>query len=69
MKVIINSCLISDKVKDFQVSLVSKPAILVTIQDMNDAYSFAKELEKFNIPYTVIGKVFDIKCDSISAYK
>ncbi len=68
MKVIINSCLISDKVEDFQVLLTSKPRVLVTTQDMGDAYNFAKKLEKFNIPYTVVGKIFDIKCNSISAY-
>lgn len=68
MKIIINSCLIFNKIEDIQAVLTPKPMALATVQDMADAYEFAKELKKFNIPYTVIGKVFDIKCDSISAY-
>lgn len=70
MKVIINSCLISDKVEDFQVSLISEPKVTITILDSKDAYNFAKELKRFNIPCTVVAsRIFEIKCNSISAYK
>lgn len=69
MKVIINSCLISNRVEDFQVLLAPESRVLVTAQNMEDAYGLIKELEKFNIPYKVMGRLLEIKCNSISAYR
>lgn len=56
MKVIINSCLLTELLKNFQTSL----------DNMNE---LVEEFAKFNIkPDDIIGKTIIFKCQSISAY-
>ena len=62
MKVIINSCLLTELLKNFQTSLDNMRVIGETysVEDMN---------EEFNIkPDDIIGKTIIFKCQSISAY-
>lgn len=61
MKVIINSCLLTELLKNFQTSLDNMRVIGETysVEDMN---------EEFNIkPDDIIGKTIIFKCQSISA--
>ena len=65
MKVIINSCLLTELLKNFQTSLDNMRVIGETysVEDMNE------EFAKFNIrPDDIIGKTIIFKCQSISAY-
>lgn len=65
MKVIINSCLLTELLKNFQTSLDNMRVIGETysVEDMNEEFS------KFNIkPDDIIGKTIIFKCQSISAY-
>lgn len=65
MKVIINSCLLTELLKNFQTSLDNMRVIGETysVEDMND-----EEFAKFNIkPDDIIGKTIIFKCQSISA--
>ena len=65
MKVIINSCLLTELLKNFQTSLDNIRVIGETysVEDMNEEFS------KFNIkPDDIIGKTIIFKCQSISAY-
>ena len=64
MKVIINSCLLTELLKNFQTSLDNMRVIGETysVEDMN------KLVEEFNIkPDDIIGKTIIFKCQSISA--
>lgn len=64
MKVIINSCLLTELLKNFQTSLDNMRVIGETysVEDMNEEFS------KFNIkPDDIIGKTIIFKCQSISA--
>jgi hypothetical protein len=64
MKVIINSCLLTELLKNFQTSLDNMRVIGETysVEDMNE------EFAKFNIkPDDIIGKTIIFKCQSISA--
>lgn len=66
MKVIINSCLLTELLKNFQTSLDNMRVIGETysVEDMNE-----QEFAKFNIkPDDIIGKTIIFKCQSISAY-
>ena len=63
MKVIINSCLLTELLKNFQTSLDNMRVIGETysVEDMN------KLVEEFNIkPDDIIGKTIIFKCQSIS---
>lgn len=65
MKVIINGCLLTELLKNFQTSLDNMRVIGETysVEDMNEEFS------KFNIkPDDIIGKTIIFKCQSISAY-
>lgn len=65
MKVIINSCLLTELLKNFQTSLDNMRVIGETysVEDMNEL------VEEFNIkPDDIIGKTIIFKCQSISAY-
>lgn len=65
MKVIINSCLLTELLKNFQTSLDNMRVIGETysVEDMNE---LVEEFSKFNIkPDDIIGIIF--KCQSISA--
>lgn len=64
MKVIINSCLLTELLKNFQTSLDNMRVIGETysVEDMNEL------VEEFNIkPDDIIGKTIIFKCQSISA--
>lgn len=64
MKVIINSCLLTELLKNFQTSLDNMRVIGETysVEDMNE------EFAKFNIKSDdIIGKTIIFKCQSISA--
>lgn len=64
MKVIINSCLLTELLKNFQTSLDNMRVIGETysVEDINE------EFAKFNIkPDDIIGKTIIFKCQSISA--
>ena len=64
MKVIINSCLLTELLKNFLTSLDNMRVIGETysVEDMN------KLVEEFNIkPDDIIGKTIIFKCQSISA--
>ena len=66
MKVIINSCLLTELLKNFQTSLDNMRVIGETysVEDMNE-----QEFAKFNIKSdNIIGKTIIFKCQSISAY-
>lgn len=68
MKVIINSCLLTELLKNFQTSLDNMRVIGETysVEDMNE---LVEEFSKFNIkPDGIIGKTIIFKCQSISAY-
>lgn len=68
MKVIINSCLLTELLKNFQTSLDNMRVIGETysVEDMNE---LVEEFSKFNIkPNDIIGKTIIFKCQSISAY-
>lgn len=68
MKVIINSCLLTELLKNFQTSLDNMRVIGETysVEDMNE---LVEEFAKFNIkPDDIIGKIIIFKCQSISAY-
>lgn len=68
MKVIINSCLLTELLKNFQTSLDNMRVIGETysVEDMNE---LVEEFAKFNIkPDDIIGKTIIFKCQSISAY-
>lgn len=68
MKVIINSCLLTELLKNFQTSLDNMRVIGETysVEDMNE---LVEEFSKFNIkPDDIIGKIIIFKCQSISAY-
>lgn len=66
MKVIINSCLLTELLKNFQTSLDNMRVIGETysVEDMNE---LVEEFAKFNIKPD-IGKTIIFKCQSISAY-
>lgn len=64
MKVIINSCLLTELLKNFQTSLDNMRVIGETysVEDMNEL------VEEFNIkPDDIIGKTIIFKCQSINA--
>lgn len=68
MKVIINSCLLTELLKNFQTSLDNMRVIGETysVEDMNE---LVEEFSKFNIkPDDIISKTIIFKCQSISAY-
>ena len=66
MKVIINSCLLTELLKNFQTSLDNMRVIGETYSVMNE---LVEEFAKFNIkPDDIIGKTIIFKCQSISAY-
>lgn len=68
MRVIINGCLLTELLKNFQTSLDNKSVIGETysVEDMN---KLVEEFAKFSIkPGDIFGKTIIFKCQSISAY-
>lgn len=68
MKVIINSCFITELLKNFQTSLDNRRVIGETysVEDMNE---LVQGFIKFNIECeNIIGKTVIFNCQSISAY-
>lgn len=58
MKVIINSCLLTELLKNFQTSLMRVIGETYSVEDMNEEFS------KFNIkPDDIIGKTIIFKCN------
>ncbi len=68
MKVIINSCLLTELLKNFQTSLDNMRVIGETYSE-EDMEKLIQEFVRFNIkPDNIIGKTVIFKCQSISAY-
>lgn len=68
MRVIINSCLVTELLKNFQTSLDNMSVIGETYSE-EDMEKLIQEFVRFNIkPDNIIGKTVIFKCQSISAY-
>lgn len=69
MKVIINSCLLTELLKNFQTSLDNMRVIGET-HSVEEMEKLMLEFAKFNIkPSDVLGKTVIFECKSISAYE
>ena len=69
MKVIINSCLLTELLKNFQTSLDNMRVIGETYS-VEEMEKLMLEFAKFNIkPSDVLGKTVIFECKSISAYE
>lgn len=68
MKVIINGCLLTELLKNFQTSLDNRSVIGETYSE-EGMEKLIQEFVRFNIkPDNIIGKTVIFKCQSISAY-